>query len=259
MIENITKKKELLSKYRNFLKEHIVQKGENINKITHTMFGEINGSYNIQEEDEEEFFECYCNLLGKVELNMIERPLEVGPLLFDLDFKFSEKYEERQYDEEDIKNIISCINAVILKYINKPNKREMKSFIFEKDGPSIKEKTNEYKDGVHIMYPYLPLDVNMRYIIIEEAKKKVIDGKYLEHLPINNDINKDIFDIAVVIDNGWVMYGSGKHNSKVYKLTHVYKYDLENDEKELGIPAKELVKKLSNRKFKDESKKKDHY
>jgi P4 family phage/plasmid primase-like protien len=52
------------------------------------------------------------------------------------------------------------------------------------------------------------------------------------------------------------MYGSGKHNSKVYKLTHVYKYDLENDEKELGIPAKELVKKLSNRKFKDESKKK---
>ncbi len=231
----------------NFLRKHKVE-GQGVFH-THTAFGPPYGKFNIPEDSMDDFFELYGNVMQTgCDLHIVERPKKVGPLLIDIDYHLAYKHDERLYKDSNIKYVIGCINSVIRKYY-KWSGDVMTSFVFEKDKPSETDK-KEWKDGFHIVYPYIAISEGMRFLIVDSIKKMVIEKDGFKNIPYINSID-DVFDTSVIKANGWMMYGSRKMNGQHYKLKKVYTctYD------EIDIKTykhRDLVKLLSNRKFGDD-------
>ena len=174
-----------------FLKEHSV--GDN-DIHTHTAFGAPWGKYNIADEEMGKFFELYCGALGLYELHIIERPKPIGPLIIDIDFKFDMSHKERLYKLDDIKYTVATINGILNEYFRWDGDM-LNSFIFEKEKPSFNNK--EYKDGFHIMYPFIALTEKMRYLVLYKAKNNLEAKGGFNHLPFTNSLN-DVFDSSIV-------------------------------------------------------------
>jgi len=208
----------------NFLAKHLIKK-EKSDVITHTAFGAPWGAYNISGFDLDTFIKYYKKVMKKVDLHITQKPADVGPLLLDLDFKFDMKDKERKYGDDDILYVIKKINKVIKKYVDVTStKKKMKkliSFVLEKPAPTHQLKQGKYKDGFHIEYPKLPIKYSTRELIITEVRDEIEREKGFKHIPYINDM-KDIFDLSVIKTNGWMMYGSRKHDGQLYKLTQIY-------------------------------------
>lgn len=236
---------ENLEKYDNFINKYRVKDGE----YTHTAFGPPWGKYNIPDNKLEEFYGLYASIMGKVELHITEKPKNVGPLLIDIDFKFDKDHKARQYNDKTIEYVITRINTILKKYY-KLTARKLKSFVFEKPVPSHIEKNNIYKDGFHIVYPHLSLPVEMRYMVLDDFKKKVESEDEFTNLPFTNGID-DVIDTCVVNRNGWMMYRSRKHDGQLYELTNIYKYNLEKENIKDYTEA-DLVRLMSTRIHKED-------
>lgn len=217
---------------------------------THLCYGDPWGKYRIK--DENDFLDAYGDAYeDEQELHLIERQKNVGPLLVDLDFKFSGENSERQYTQNHITNIVKIFTQVIKKYYDSSETSLYRAYVFEKPEPTYDKTKNEYKDGFHIQYPNLPIDKCMRYLILMEAKQMIVSNKILKDLDYINSID-DIFDVSVVYRNGWLMYGSKKQNGQVYRLKKIYNHEIEQLKNKHS--AKELIKLLSIRKFDDNDK-----
>lgn len=244
--ENDTRQQ--LKEFEQFLITHKVT-GQGV-PYTHSAFGHPWGKYDIPDNKLDEFYELYGKMVeAKVDLHLIERPKNIGPLLIDIDLHFTKDHKERQYTQDDIKYIIHEANVILKKYL-KLTKKMLRSFIFEKKEPSYHEKNRYYKDGFHIVYPFIGLDKGMRYLILDDLKCRVQSKDGFERLPFINGLD-DVFDTCVVSKNGWTMNGSRKEGGQFYRLTHIYNYDCkESDTNE--FQEEELHITCSNRKFDDD-------
>lgn len=222
-------------------------------EYTHVCYGNPWGKYNIP--NEKEFIDLYSDaMVNNEDLHIIERQKNVGPLLIDLDFKFDGSVDEsdvRKYNQEHIYNIVNVFTNTIKKYYDSTETSLYKAYVFEKPEPTYDKTKNEYKDGFHIQYPNLPIDKIMRYVILMEAKQNIINSDILNDIKHINSID-DVFDIAVVYRNGWLMYGSTKHNGQLYKLKKIFNHNMEI--KKNTRTQKELVELFSIRKFDDNDK-----
>ena len=226
--------------------KHKIPKGTKGAKYTHTCFGPPWGTYNIPEEDMHQFLDLYNKLYKRIDFHFTEKPTHVAPLCIDIDFKFASIYKERTYKAKTIKKLVSRINKRITEYYG-VEEDNVQAFVFEKDTPSHEEKSNTYKDGFHIMYPYIPMETKMRYYIIDRVREDVTEEGDFGDIPFMNEMS-DVFDTCVVARNGRMMYGSRKHQKQLYQLTKVY--DINCDEEDLDdIKNNNLPKLLSVRKF----------
>ncbi|AYV81208.1 MAG: D5-like helicase-primase [Harvfovirus sp.] len=241
-----------VKKYDGFLKIHKVEAGS---EITHTAMGWPWGAYYIGDKDKVMFLNLYVRAMtafrkegiDPAPLHIVERPKRTGPLLIDLDFRQLSK--ERSYTLDHICYIVSKCNEIIEKYI-KTARENVEAFVCEKKQPTYDEKQKNYKDGFHIVYPKIPLNLIMRYKILSEIKAAVIGDDAFSEIEYLNSID-EIFDLSVVWSNGWFMYGSRKPNKQVYKLTHIFSFDMSEQDSEKHDPE-ELVMILSNRQFNEE-------
>ena len=208
--------------------------------FTHTWLDNIrNFTFKIVDEDYEEFIENYINECKKNygKLHIIEKPKEIGPLLFDFDFK--QKTNNRSITKDMIVKIIQIINNSIRKYfvIKKSKKCFYDSYVLLKDKPFFNESKKNYSDGFHIHYPNLILDVVDRFLIFDESKKEIsalniFEDLYDELVETKKEIaNETIFDSCVIKKNSWFMYGSGKKIGDKVNLYEVgYVFDFNVDE-----------------------------
>lgn len=199
-----------------FIEKFIAQKGS---EYTHTIFGNICRSLYIPESEYAEFINIYKRATRHATFNFTEKQKTVGPLLIDIDFNFSHEHGERQYTEKTIATLVRGIIKVVKKYFI-VNDDDLKAIVSEKDSPCYKEKKNEYKDGMHVIIP-LPIHVDMRYYILDELKTMAEKEGWFDDIPYTNTLD-DVFDKAVVMRNGWMMYGSKKKDGKMYNITYVY-------------------------------------
>jgi P4 family phage/plasmid primase-like protien len=234
--------KQDLSSFNNFVKEFIVE-GKNV-EHTHTTFGPPWVKYNIPADKYNDFTTAYSKLLGQ-DLFITERPQEVGPLLIDLDFKFQQKNKERQYTKNDITYVIEKYNKSIKKYFS-VKKKHLKAFVFEKEKPTTL-KNGKYKDGIHVVYPYLPLSIGMRYKVRKDVIKDIEKEEGFENIPFINSLD-DVVDKCIIENNGWMMYGSRKYDGQYYHLTKIYTFDM-SEENLKNYHKRDLPALLSNRKF----------
>ena len=265
------------------------------NKInqTHMWFGEKNHKlmFKVDDVDYEEFVNLLANTTQKYLINnnieslhLLERPLEIGVLCFDLDIKFSKINTHDKYIEP--RDIIEKINKIVKKYFTlSDDNNDLISYYLVKDIPDYNKEQKLYSDGIHITYPNLVLnsehknficdllikeimtngdfDMLLDELLIEQYAKSKITIIFNEEsncflddnnniVDVSNDKNKlinKIFDRCVFKETKWFMYGSGKEtytNDNVYKVKYIF--DGESDQID-EIPAVlELVKILAIRK-----------
>ena len=119
-----------------------------------------------------------------------------------------------------INDITSSYKETICKYLNVTN-NNLTWFLFEKKEPV--KKNGEYKDGFHVIFPYLVVEEKVRYLICEDVIKKYENSDMFTSFCNPNPIDKQ-----VVASNAWMMYGCAKPASIPYYISKIY--DFENNE-----------------------------
>ena len=215
-----------------------IEKSNNL-KATHISMGNFKGSYHITEDKLEKFRKLYRKYIKNSIPSILELHLEQGPIVIDLDFKYTLsasinldlENNGRKYLLSDITKIIKNYNYILLTYL-KLTDYDMHVYIMEKPKPKISNIDDinfRVKDGVHIMYPNICTNVKIQYYFRELIVMKISEDKLLEHLELDNSID-DVVDKSVIERNGWLLYGSTKDNNKdsLYELTAIYDYKLNN-------------------------------
>ena len=226
-----------------FIKKHRLGRDDDTT-VTHTFMGAPYGKYNFSGLNYDKFLRLYKRAMGEMDMHCVERQMEVGPIVVDIDFKHKEK--DRQYTEDHVKGLVRLYNRYIKKYLDTDN-QTIKAFVLEKKTPSYDKNNEEYKDGFHIIYPDIPVDVSFRYFLLDKIKNIVKETEFFNDIPICNTID-DIFDVSVVFRNGLLMVQSKKEGREPYDLTAVYTHDLKEEELK-NYPDEDLVSVLSFRRY----------
>lgn len=218
-------------KFENFLRSHRIPTG-NPNKelITHVEMSTIRGSFKIVGTEYEEFVNLYYDfIVSGNEIGMIEKHngKRVGPVICDFDLRTKSK--ERAYTSYHIETIIKTYTEIIETLFN-VDKNDLQAFVFEKDEPTkdIDKNGNfkgTYKDGFHIIWPYIPLFVEYRCLLYDICIKKFKSDNLFNDIDALEPLEK-ICDSSVIFSNGMMMFGSAKTGRNPYFLSEVYNYDL---------------------------------
>jgi hypothetical protein len=197
-----------------------------------SMADDFKGKFNLDSKQRKEFFKLYIDAVKKgCVFSIAEKPKKYGPLVIDLDFKINkDQYKnERLYNNKQINLIISCFVKSIKKYLDVTTDETYVS-IFEKEKATI--KSNEVKDGVHIIFYNLTIHYKLRHLIRIDVINMLEDNELFSNY--KEPIDK-IIDEAVIYKNFWLLPGSKKPDGYLYNLTHIYKIDDENNFKDTNI------------------------
>ena len=206
------------------------------NYSTHTSIGDPGGAWHISDDYLEHFYTMYADICFKFNINchLTERHKEVSPILIDLDFRYDLEHPDRLFDIEFIKNIVKLYNRIIREsYVEIPDNL-LESYILLKD-ETIRDG-DKYKDGIHIVYPYLVTKPDIqkwiRKTLIKDWKNEL--EEIFSHINCINKYEKkknseekivtfaDIFDDKVIYDTNWQLYGSKKPGNIPYKLVYIF-------------------------------------
>lgn len=204
---------------------------------THTRIGDPSvgvfpGKYFIPEQDISSFYKAYARhtLIENCEEYLTEKQIENGPLLIDLDFRYSVDVEERQHTDDHIIEFIDHLLENLQKIYEFKEDNEINIHIFEKDSVNLQETVT--KDGIHIMVNIkmeVACKLLLRNMLIESGPKIWGD------LPLINSWD-DVYDKAIMDEtNNWQLYGSRKPSNEAYQLTSSYKIIYCGEDSEMDI------------------------
>ena len=253
------------SNLQSFLLKHILKKGNPEQKnITNTRIGEKNsngimgGSYSIDDKNYEKFLKLYerdiLNKKNKSEY-LTEKQLEnEGPLLVDIDLRYSIDIDSRQHNSDHIQEIVDNYICILTNIYDMNNNTKFKIFVMEKQNVNKVSDKEITKDGIHLIIT-LKVDRITQKIIREKIINMMSDSSWSE-LPLKNKWD-DVFDEGITKGTTpWQLYGSKKPKHDAYKITYIYdvSYDDEEEEcicnkielNEYTIDIKELSVRNSN-------------
>jgi P4 family phage/plasmid primase-like protien len=214
-----------MSAITKFLNSYKVKSGS---QFTHTSLK--GGSFYVPTDDVEKFMEIYKVALANGEdLHLTEKHRDTSPILVDLDFRQSTP--DRLYTYEHIVSFLTALKKQITDYIEVSDNM-LQFFILEKH-EARKNKSGGFKDGIHIMCPYITTKAEVQHIIrqnmIRDEMKIIFDNTFTNSYD-------DIYDEAVIEKNNWFMYGSKKPDeeypwvvNKVYDA-NLQEVDYEHDD-----------------------------
>merc|ERR1711871_1160872 len=218
----------------------------NEDTFTHVSMQNPPGKYFISDKDMDKFKKYYKKALSKGSTyHICEYTKQYGPIVCDIDFNVSKKdySNKRCYDINTIKLCVRLYNDAFQKFLKIPHNR-LQAFIMEKK--SATDKGSYYKDGIHIIYPFICAKYEIRYAI----RNEVIDN--IKEMNLLNTIDQVVDKQC--LNGTWLLYGSIKKNTTLaskYNLTKIFAHD----ETELDLSTytnTELVDVLSVRKFNTE-------
>ena len=197
--------------------------------ITHIVKGV--GSYHLEKNDIKKLYKLISKLNKPVPI--LERIGPISPLVIDIDLKYVDKYDERQYTKDYLKQLVLFINEKINMLFSNDDNNHLQVWIMEKENIlPAPQNGYESKDGIHLLFPQLISDTK-NYIklidLIYDSKEKydnIVKNTCIN--PSSNDI-KEIFDASPYKNGNWYIYGCGKEEEKYkYVLTNIF--TLNNDE-----------------------------
>jgi len=232
-----------------FLSKHTanknVQNGTNI--ITHTRIGNqslnvYGGSYNIPKSELDIFHKLYYeNIFIKNRKEYLtEKQLpDTGPIVVDLDFRYSYDVDVRMHTKEHIQDIIQLYLEELKELVICEPNQKIPIFIMEKPHVNRVEELNITKDGIHMIIG-IQMDRVMQQLLRNRVILKMPD--IWDDLPITNEWS-DVLDVG--ISKGcvnWQMYGSQKPGYDVYKLTYYLTAEIDGSDNEWMTVAENIKK-----------------
>jgi len=207
--------------------------------VTHTIIGQ--DSYHLEDKDIKKLYKLIYKSKSK-NLSVLERIGPISPLVIDIDLKYKEKFTDRQYTDEYLKQLYLFIcNKIKLLFSNDDNNNNhLQMWIMEKENIlSAPQNGYESKDGLHLLFPQLISDTKYYVKLIDTIfdSKEEYDRIVSEtcHNPSSNDIN-EIFDQAPYKNGNWYIYSCGKKDENAkYTLTNIFTIDNDNNITENNI------------------------
>jgi len=203
-----------VTKLDRFLKRH----------VTKTLGTHINldmGTYMLIDEDEDinDFYKVYIEHVFQKnkEAYLIEKQLNEGPILLDIDFKYNTDVISKQHNRSHIKKLVKIILDGINEIMYIEQNIPIDFYFFEKKNVNRLEKIT--KDGIHLM-------INLKMNIANKLTlRKYILNKIPEiwnDLPLLNTWN-DVFDEYMFKGlTSWQLYGSRKPKNEPYELKYIF-------------------------------------
>lgn len=207
--------------------------------FTHTRMS--GGKFNIPIEKLDKLHAALAKLVDNDDwFDLLERhPEGNSKLLFDLDFQYP-KETKREFGSGTIEKLVEIINLSVNKYAKKLDQSKLQAFVFIRPNGYTSDK-GIYKDGIHIVYPFIEFDYATQTAIFEMYSNKVKEDGLFDNCKMDKD---KIFDRSV-ITNGWFMYGCTKKDTEPYCLYKIY--DSNGDTIENEYTTHELIDILSLR------------
>lgn len=225
-----------MSAVAKFLSPYKVEKGS---VFSHTSLK--GGAYYIPADEEEDFLKVYTQaIVNGEELSITEKHRDISPVLIDLDFRHDTPY--RLYTEKHLLEFINALKRQLVEYVE-VNDDMLRFYVLEKPEPR-KNKSGGFKDGVHIVCPYITTKPEVQHII----RQNILNNNEMKLIFDNTFTNSydDIYDKAVIEHNNWFMYGSKKPDEE-YPWVVSKIYDANLKEVDCEHTDEELVELLSIR------------
>ena len=229
--------------YKKFLKEHKSSKGQTPPlEITNTIIGNeeagvYGASLHIGGEEYTTFCELYCTEIfqKRQKEHMTERQLsdaagDYGPILIDLDFRYSTDITTRQHTNDDIENIIYCYLESLNDIINFTDS-VFSVYVFEKQNVNVIPDKAITKDGIHII-----IGIKMSHEYQRLLRLKVLEKlpDILDDIPITNTWS-DVIDEGITQGSvAWQMYGSRKPSHQAYEMTQHRQHTYSEETSDFG-------------------------
>ncbi len=223
-----------------FLKLHTIKKNTQ-EKISHTntRIGDAKsniygGNYNIPDIEYPVFLELYYRDIiskNKKEYLTEKQRENDGPLLIDLDFRYSYDVDEKQYTNEQVEDFLTLLLEELKEIYQFDENIEFSIFVLEK--PSVNRIADKKitKDGIHIIL-CAQVERGVQLYIREKIIKQV--NQHWD-LPIINNWD-DVYDEGVTKGNvNWQLYGSRKPNHDKYSLTRLFNVSYDESDGEVMI------------------------
>lgn len=196
-----------------------VQKGDD---YTHTSFNCPTGAFYIGSDDNDLFMRYYVQdlLVGSPHLHLTERPLDIFPVIIDLDFRFPIKSEEslqRRFTLEDVVKFIKIYMSELACLLQMPDNVDI--FVMQKPAP-VKSKAF-VKDGLHFVIPTVVANRAVHHMAREACLPRLAD--LFASIGTVNSV-EDVFDPYVLGRNNWMMYGSCKPGQARYEVTSILRW-----------------------------------
>jgi P4 family phage/plasmid primase-like protien len=228
----------------NFLHSRRVVKGtpEYVNwNLTGIAKGIDVGSYWVKDEDYDSFLNLFHDhVFGRRPMpsSLLERHREEGPLLVDLDLRYPGGGSlTRKFRPNDIKKFIAEYAAAMIYFSRLEDLPKDLDFYIktkplpEMDGP-------KHKDGVHIecadIYTVPKYQYAIRGFLLQQNTTKRL-------FEMGGNINSQVetFDVAVIHNNNWFLYGSCKPNKAQYRVDKIWRLSISDIRESLdgGDPA----------------------
>ncbi len=183
-------------------------------------------------------------------LHILEKHRSQGPIIFDIDIKYKSNTSSRKYKNDHILKTVEIYNSVINKYLDVEDEHKH-CFITEKKKPN-QVNDGVYKDGFHGEYPNICASGELQHLIRKEVIQKFYENDFYSDIEYVNNY-EDIFDEAIISNNGWFVYGCCKPKRDPYLLTMILDSHLNNCDKS-KFNVSNLPHILSIRNFSKEDK-----
>lgn len=212
-----------MDQFKRYINQFRCEKGQ---PYTHTSIANPQISIHIPKDKANEFNAAYTKaMVMGCSLHMTEKPTDPSPMRADLDYRFvmpESKELRRMYTIDDIIRITKMYFDTISMYINAPAEA-WTAYVMEKPGPT--EYRGKMKDGIHIVWPEIVVSHTIQHLV----RKKLLDSsqEMFAGMTLCNT-HEDIIDKAIIDKNNWQMYGSRKPESESYRVTQVFRYNVED-------------------------------
>jgi P4 family phage/plasmid primase-like protien len=214
------------------------------NNITHTRIGDADskiygGSYAINSDELPTFYNLYHEhiFVKKQKEFLTEKQIENGPILVDLDFRYSYDVNARQHEPEHIRDIIEVYLDEIKEFFIMDSETNFQIFAMEKPHVNRVADKQITKDGIHLIFG-IQMDHTMQIMLREKVLKKIGD---ICDLPLTNTWENVLDEGISKGTTNWQLYGSQKPGNEAYALTHIYNIGY-NDDSGFDIVEEELQK-----------------
>ena len=230
-----------------FLEKNRTKEGKT---TSHVSMGKPSGKFSISGEKRRRLNILVSRALEeKTKLHILEMPRGQGPIIFDIDLNYEFENNERIYTKENILKTVEIYRNKILKYLD-VEEALLDCWITEKSSPT-KKNNKEYKDGFHGQFINICATTNLQYLIREEVINEFKKNNYYSNINLKNTYD-DIFDKAIICDNGWFIYGCSKPKREPYKITYILDVNLQNKVNLLNSPLYDIIDNMSRRRYGDE-------
>ena len=217
-----------------FLSKHKAKDDKTGAVVTHTRIPDESlkihaGAYIIPSEELPTFYGLYYKHIfidKKFEyLTEKQQTSGKGPVLIDLDFRYSYDIDSRQHTKEHIIDLLSQVYLEELKeFFTFTEDIPFQIYVMEKPDVIRLEDKKLTKDGIHII-----IGIQMDHIMQQMLRKKVLlkIGELWEGLPLTNTYDSVLDEGISKGPTNWQMYGSRKPGNLAYELTHVYNVSMD--------------------------------